>query len=261
MKKGKLLAGLLCACLLLAAGCGAGAGRESATAKSTAAESATAESATAENAEEEEALTIYFFHDTACGSCDGTEEFRAIISEQIYPYSEARPYRLNVKNVFKSEERDRAEELLMEEAGLTIKEVSFPLMMINGKVYEGLPEIEENIQKEYFAGMVSEAVYFYREDCPECIDLAPFMDSLPETVEVGGVSLPLAQERLNSREGDNGDKIRELFEAYQVPEEDQMVPIVFVGSHYLAGAGEIEENLIPYLEAGYGLRPEEKEKA
>ena len=40
-----------------------------------------------------------------------------------------------------------------------------------------------------------------------------------------------------------------------------MVPIVFVGSHYLAGAGEIEENLIPYLEAGYGLRPEEKEKA
>ena len=255
---GKLLAGLLCACLLLAAGCGAGGGRESATAKSAAAESATAESATAESAEEEEALTIYFFHDTACGSCDGTEEFRAIISEQIYPYSEARPYRLNVKNVFKSEERDRAEELLMEEAGLTIKEVSFPLMMINGKVYEGLPEIGDNIQKEYFAGMVSEAVYFYREDCPECIDLAPFMDSLPETVEVGGVSLPLAQERLNSREGDNGDKIRELFEAYQVPEEDQMVPIVFVGSHYLAGAEEIEENLIPYLEAGYGLRPEEK---
>ena len=261
MKKGKLLAGLLCACLLLAAGCGAGAERESATAKSAAAESATAENATAESAEEEEALTIYFFHDTACGSCDGTEEFRAIISEQIYPYSEARPYRLNVKNVFKSEERDRAEELLMEEAGLTIKEVSFPLMMINGKVYEGLPEIEENIQKEYFAGMVSEAVYFYREDCPECVDLAPFMDSLPETVQVGGVSLPLAQERLNSREGDNGDKIRELFEAYQVPEEDQMVPIVFVGSHYLAGAEEIEENLIPYLEAGYGLRPEEKEEA
>ena len=286
MKKGKLLAGLLCACLLLAAGCGAGAERESVTAESVAAtesvaaesagvesaaastapESAAAENAAAENtaaesAEEEEALTIYFFHDTACGSCDGTEEFRAIISEQIYPYSEARPYRLNVKNVFKSEERDRAEELLMEEAGLTIKEVSFPLMMINGKVYEGLPEIEENIQKEYFAGMVSEAVYFYREDCPECVDLAPFMDSLPETVQVGGVSLPLAQERLNSREGDNGDKIRELFEAYQVPEEDQMVPIVFVGSHYLAGAGEIEENLIPYLEAGYGLRPEEKEKA
>lgn len=198
-----------------------------------------------------------FFHDTACGSCDGTAEFREIISEQLYPYEKARPYRLNVKNVFKSEERSRAEEILTEQ-GLTIQEVSFPMMLINGTVYEGLDEIAANIQREYFAGMIAEATYFYREDCQECIDLSAFMDSLPEKVKVGSVSLPVALQRLNSREGDNGDRIRELFDVYQVPEEDQMVPIVFVGDHYLAGAEEIEGKLIPYLEAGYGLKLLEK---
>ncbi|HJC56740.1 MAG TPA: hypothetical protein H9700_05140 [Candidatus Eisenbergiella intestinipullorum] len=263
MKKGSIFLLLLCICLLLTAGCGAGSGGEPERAQGTESVEETERAQGTESAEETdqadgtEALAIYFFHDTACGSCDGTKEFREIISEQLYPYEKARPYRLNVKNVFKSEERSRAEEILAEQ-GLTMQEVSFPMMLINGKVYEGLDEIAANIQKEYFAGMVSEAVYFYREDCPECIGLSAFLDSLPETVKVGSVSVPVALQRFNSREGDNGDRIRALFDAYQVPEEDQMVPIVFVGDRYLAGAEEIEENLIPYLEAGYGLKETEE---
>lgn len=253
MKKGSFFLLLLCICLIIMAGCGAGRGIEMKSTEGTE-ERKTAEETenTGENRQTDE-LIIYFFHDTACGSCDGTEEFRKIISEQIYPYEKARPYRLNVKNIFKSEERRRVEELLAEQ-GITIQEVSFPMMMINGKIYKGLEEIAANIQREYFAGMVVEAIYFYREECQECIDLSAFMDSLPETVKVGSVSLPVVLQRLNSREGDNGDRIRELFDTYQVPEEDQMVPIVFVGSNYLAGAGDIEEKLIQYLEAGDGLK-------
>ena len=31
-------------------------------------------------------IPIYFFHNTACGNCDGTEEFREVIEEQISVY-------------------------------------------------------------------------------------------------------------------------------------------------------------------------------
>lgn len=241
---------LLCACLLMT-GCSTEKGAETENAEEAELMEET------DHLEEAETLTVYFFHDTACGTCDGTEEFRRIVSEQLYPYEEARPYRLDVKNVFKSEERSRAEEILTEQ-GIALQEVSFPMMLINGRVYEGIDEIAANIQKEYFASMVSEAIYFYREDCQECIDLSPFIEGLPETVRVGNVSLSVELRRYNSREGDNGDRIRELFETHQVPEEDQMVPIVFVGSRYLAGAEEIKEKLIPYLEAGYGLKPLDK---
>lgn len=205
---------------------------------------------------EEEAFTIYFFHDTACGSCDGTKEFLDIVSKQISSYREARPYRINVRNVFKEEERNRARDIL-EAQGVAMEDVSFPMMMINGKVYEGLEKIAANIRKEYFSGMVSEVLYFYREDCPECIELSEFMNSLPETAEVGGVELPLELKRFDSREGSNGDRVRELFVNCQVPEEEQMVPVVFAGSHYLAGMEEIEENLMLYLEEGYGLKQSE----
>ena len=249
MKKRNFSMLLLCISLFLVAGCSAWRGTEK-SAEGTERAAGMENMEEMERMDEGEALTIYFFH-------DGTAEFREIISEQLYPYEKARPYRLNVKNVFKSEERSRAEEILTEQ-GLTIQEVSFPMMLINGTVYEGLDEIAANIQREYFAGMIAEVTYFYREDCQECIDLSAFMDSLPEKVKVGSVSLPVALQRLNSREGDNGDRIRELFDVYQVPEEDQMVPIVFVDDHYLAGAEEIEGKLIPYLEAGYGLKLLEK---
>lgn len=53
-------------------------------------------------------VSIYFFHNTACGSCDGTEDFLVVVSEQISGYKEVFPYRLVMYNVFKSEERESA---------------------------------------------------------------------------------------------------------------------------------------------------------
>lgn len=246
MKRNRFAVWLLCICMFLMTGCNAGQG----------AEIDNLNSMSIENTEKKETLTIYFFHDTACGACDGTKEFLDIVSEQISSYREARPYRINVKNVFKKEERSRAEEIL-EEQGLTMQDISFPMMLINGKVYEGIEKIKANIRPEFFSGMVSEILYFYRDDCQECIELSDFMESLSKTAEVGGVELPLVQRRFNSREGNNGDKVRELFASCQVPEEDQMVPIIFLGNHYLAGMEEIEEKLMLYLADGYGLKRSE----
>ena len=80
------------------------------------------------------------------------------------------------------------------------------------------------------------------------------MDSLPGTVFTDGKELPFYLTRLNSREGDNGTLIRELFAKYEVPEEEQMVPFVFLTDTWLAGQEEIEANLLDLLEQGHGKK-------
>ena len=56
----------------------------------------------AETEAAEEKLPILFFHNTACGSCDGTADFVAAVQEEISYYKEAYPYELQCYNVFKT---------------------------------------------------------------------------------------------------------------------------------------------------------------
>lgn len=202
-----------------------------------------------------EEFPIWFFHDTACGNCDGTEEFLQIAFNEISGYRELYPYELRMYNVFKSDGYASMQSVI-EEHELSLEGITFPAMLINGRIYEGLEQIEASLKQEYVSAVGSSAVYFYRVDCQECIDTEPFMDSLPETIVTEGKELPFYLTRLNSREGDNGTLIRELFAEYEVPEEDQMVPFVFLADTYLAGQEEIEEKLISLLEEGHGKEME-----
>lgn len=204
-----------------------------------------------------EEFPIWFFHDTACGTCDGTEEFLQIVSEEISAYRELYPYELNMFNVFKSDGYASMQSVL-EEQELSPEGIAFPAMLINGKIYEGLDMIEASLKQEYVSAVGSSAVYFYRTDCQECIDTEPFIDSLPETVCVEGTELPFYMTCLNSREGDNGTLIREMFVEYEVSEEDQMVPFVFLADTYLAGKEAIEGQLMELLKQGHGRKTDIK---
>ena len=79
------------------------------------------------------------------------------------------------------------------------------------------------------------------------------MESLPEILDCNGTETSFHLISLNSREGDNGKLIREMFETYNVPEEDQMVPFVFLTDSYLAGEEAIRDNLETKLSNGDGL--------
>lgn len=201
---------------------------------------------------EAETVDFIFFHETGCGSCDGEKEFRDIVSEQISPYKEIRPYTLSFYNMFKSEERKEGAEVLAQ-YGLDAEKLSYPVMILDGEVYERMDEIRQNIKSAYLNKIGASAIYFYREDCDECNCLKPYMDGLPETVAVDGTEVEFTLIQKNSREGDNGKLIREMFKVYSVPDEDQMVPFVFLRDCYLAGEEEIQEKLLPLLEKGCGL--------
>ncbi|MDR3166664.1 MAG: hypothetical protein LBT93_01865, partial [Treponema sp.] len=91
-------------------------------------------------------------------------------------------------------------------------------------------------------------VYFYRITCEECGKVTPFIDSLPGNVTVEGTAVPLDIIRINTRSGNNSERIAAFFEQYQVPDEDRVVPIVFLADTYLAGYAAITAGLVPALE-------------
>ena len=121
-------------------------------------------------------MQILFFHNTACGSCDGTEEFRQAVEEQISYYKEEYPYELQMYNVFQTTGMQEWEKTAAE-YDLENEEYIYPVMVLDGTMYRGMDVIKEQLHKAFLETCGVSAVYFYREDCEECQDMAPFWDS------------------------------------------------------------------------------------
>lgn len=195
--------------------------------------------------EQENKIPVYFFHNTACGSCDGTEEFLNEIEDQISYYKDQYPYELQLYNVFKNGGKKEWDQIL-EVYDLEPENYIFPVMVLDGKMYTGMQAIREQLHEAYLEAAGVSAVYFYRKDCQECTDMEPFWENISETEEYEILWM-------ESRTEENGDLIRQLFEVYEVPDEDQMVPFVFLEDGYLAGKEQIEEKLLDSLKEGQGF--------
>lgn len=202
--------------------------------------------------EVEKKVMIYFFHDTACGSCDGTKEFRELVTKQLEPYKQSCPYELFLFNIFKNNERENAAAILSQ-YDVEIGSLYFPVVMVNGRIYEGMEAIQQNLKAEFLGQTELKALYFYRDDCDECNQLKPYLDSLPDEVAIDGENIPFRLDMLASRSGNNGEILRQFFIKWNVPEEKQMVPFMILGDQYLAGIDDIQENLLSMLEQGYGI--------
>ncbi len=240
----------------------------------------------AEEPPQPENVEIQFFYNEPCASCDGTKQLYEILSEELEGISDLYPYNVSVYNVFhKADAQVRDAEL--ERLGLqgAIDSLTYPIMVLNGKVYFGIDSIQESIREAYLTagedlfvygrGVFdpvkkqtleqqlesykleegsSAIVYFYRTVCEECIQTnKEILDALPEKITVNGISYPQQLIKINTRSGTNTEILQAFFEKYEVPEEDQMVPIVFTAEGYLAGYEEISGNLLLELEKGAGL--------
>ncbi|MDL2233118.1 hypothetical protein LJC63_06000 [Ruminococcaceae bacterium OttesenSCG-928-L11] len=224
-------------------------------------------------------IQILFFHDTACGSCDGTEEFWEVLREELAAESDLPPYRVTTYNVFELAGRQEYA-LALEAYGLSGENVEFPVMLLNGRLYSGMEHIRNNLREAFLTAAEdifeyqyvywlapddadgrlfdrwavdaddSTVVYFYRITCEEYGQTKPLIDSLPRQVTVDGNTSDVAVIPFNTRSGSNGRKIAAFFEAYDVPPADQMVPIAFIRDRYFAGYEQIEAGLAEALQNG-----------
>lgn len=248
-----------------------------------------------EEPEQPEKVEIHFFYNQPCASCDGTKELFDIVSEELEDVSELYPYNVSVYNVFRREDAQiRDSELkklgFQEELAGSL---TYPIMTLNGNIYFGIDSIRSSIREAYLTagedlfvygrGIYdptkhetlkqqladyklekgsSSVVYFYRSVCEECIKTSEeVLDLFPETIVVDGTSYPQQIVKINTRSGRNTEILQAFFEKYEVPLEDQMVPIIFTAQGYLAGYDAISSGLYQEMERGAGLGmkyPEEK---
>ncbi len=229
-----------------------------------------------------EAIPIYFFHETVCGSCDGTEEFYAVLDETLSDVKDAHPYMTNTYNTFQTT-GDAVYGQMLAERGLDRKDCEPPVAIVGSKVLIGMESITRGLREAFltaaelmdmtpeyrafieapeagnlFGGFAageneSTILYFYRITCDECNQTKPVIEALPASVEIGGETSPVVVHSLNTRAGANIDRIKQLFALYQVPDDLQAVPIVFLADTYLSGYEAIAAQLPGLLAEGAAL--------
>jgi thiol-disulfide isomerase/thioredoxin len=229
-------------------------------------------------------VDMYYFYDELCELCESQvqAEFYDILKEKLpYEEREVYPNAIHVENIFKSDGRYLYEQVT-DEMGLDRSTLEPPFLLVGGRVYQGHQSISNNIEEAFLTAAEDlfvnkrvytpaarktgehlfddyaikadhvTMVYFYRITCPECAKVTPIVNELPDTIKANGKQLPLDIIRINTRGGNNGERVTAFFDAYQVPDEDRMVPIIFFSGSYLAGLEQISAGLQAKLEQGPG---------
>jgi hypothetical protein len=231
-----------------------------------------------------ERFDMYYFYDELCELCEPKiqTEFYDLLRENLpFEEREGYPYALHVENVFKTDGRYTSDRVT-DEQGFDRSTLELPFLLVGGRVYQGNQSIANNIREAFLTaaedltvnkrvytpatrktgehlfddysintGHVT-MVYFYRITCQECAKVTPLVNELPSTVSVNGQQLPLDIVRINTRGGNNGERVTAFFDAYNVPDEDRMVPIIFFSDSWLAGVDNISAGLQAKLEQGPG---------
>jgi hypothetical protein len=227
---------------------------------------------------EREKIKAYFFYEELCALCRTDEErFIAILQEKL-PLAERDqyPHNIYILNAYNAAGRQEYQRIT-DDLGLDRGTLEFPLLILGGRVFQGYDSITANIREAYLTAAEDlyvyerpynprlkraadnlfddypvnpdhlTLVYYYRITCPSCAQVSPLIDALPKTVLTAEGERPLDIIRINTRSGNNGERIAAFFDHWQVPDEERQVPIVFFAGSYLSGeeaiAGAIHERL------------------
>src|SRR5699024_9497935 len=87
--------------------------------------------------------------------------------------------------------------------------------------------------------------YFHVTACSSCLEVEKFLD----TIQNKNIKI----NEYNISQPENLDLVKQYFDAYRVSEEDQSVPIIFIGDTYLSGEKTIKESLVNAIDEGHGI--------
>lgn len=233
MKK-RMLAVLVALCALLLACAPAGA--------------ETAGSKYIDDSAEEKPLVIYFF-ENYCDSCHPEETFMESFDDLTgRSISE---YRYRYYNVRIASNRELYEQALAE-YDVPEDEQYLPMAIVDGVVYSGSSRIENAMPADFIENESTDSVmyYLYSPSCEGCAAAKDTLDSLPETLTVkrGMYEFESRIELISINIYENLDVAKALFERYDVPEDKQTTPIIFLRDTYLNGADRINRMLYYMLE-------------
>jgi thiol-disulfide isomerase/thioredoxin len=227
-------------------------------------------------------VELYYFYEELCELCNESGKYFTMLDEKLPNEDRNRyPHDFFAYNVYHTSGHTEYERIT-DSMGIDRDTLNLPVLIAGGRVFQGFDTIAGNIREAYLTAGEDifvnrrvynptgkktgdhlfddypvrpdhvNIVYFYRITCPECAKATPLIDQLSKTVKVEGKNFPLNITRINTRSGNNGERITAFFEAYGVPNEDRIVPIVFFADSYLAGAEAISGGLQDHLERKAG---------
>ncbi len=99
----------------------------------------------------------------------------------------------------------------------------------------------------------SVVVYFYKTWCPYCHELSPLLDALPQTVTLSdGTSSNVRFLSYDKEVESDMAVVQQYYDALDIPEERQFVPMIIIGERVLFLSEEIVPQLLPALLNGEG---------
>lgn len=203
-------------------------------------------------------VTIVYFYENVCGSCDPEGDFIELYNRLVGEHKEGIEVEILMYNIFHDSSARLMEEYL-HEFDVPEDKQSQTMVFIGDSFLSGQHEIENRLKDEFIkvkdyllqdsssisSSSVSTLQYFYVTGCSSCLEVEKVLDTIKD-IDI---------KKLNISDTENLDLIKRYFKAYEVPEEEQSVPIIFIGDAYLSGEKAIKESLISKIEEGLGMNP------
>jgi hypothetical protein len=222
-------------------------------------------------------ISIYFGFDNACELCHEDQDFYDSLLQSTRNVPDKPYVSFYSYNIFKAEARAEFSDVCAG-LGIEFRQFDMPMLIIgdeyligNDAIYAGAKDLflrqmdKETItrvkwQSGFAAGTNSKAIQppkdfprtkddnsvlvcFVTTACENCEKAKAFLSTFPDDVEIFFY---------NVSDNEGYPAARQFFEAYKVPDREQLVPIVFYAGGYLSGLENIQKNLEGVLASGGG---------
>jgi len=207
--------------------------------------------ATALAQESETKPDLLYFYENRCDACNPAEDFKEKFYELTGRFIEE--YNYQHYNIISSDNRALFEKIAAE-YGYDKANHFLPFVVIDGKAYMGNTKVETALPRAFIENTSTDSLvyYLYSPACESCAKVKALIETLPQTLTVtrGKVEFEsaLTVQAINIFE--DFSTAQALFEHYQVPEEKQTTPIIFLRDEYVQGADSIERRLPLMLSKG-----------
>jgi len=191
---------------------------------------------------------LRYFYQNICEACDAETE----LAETLYLLAEQdiTAYDYTLYNVL-TESGKAAYLAALKQFAIPQEEQGLPFLIIGDQYYTGQNAIYSafsSVQLVDASGQDSVIYYVYLPACESCAEAKKVLDTLPAAVTVYHNGMPL-QSKVSVIAVDMSCGLgaaQQLFRQYQVPEDEQTAPAVFLGNDCLLG-GEAIASALPQL--------------
>lgn len=199
-------------------------------------------------------IQVYYFFNNPCASCDEREKISSLLQEANHDEDKKIDYQFYDYNLFHKGNEEIFDRICKEQ-GINRKTIDLPLLIIGDQYVYGWSHIQESAAEMLQASQreVSEQgnqevaedelkfIYFYTNGCDDCDKVSKVLDQLGKVYPSNGIEYQVSIERKEVSK--NYEEVSNYFEAYQVPEKEQVVPILFYAEGYLSGYYQVKDQL------------------